>query len=103
MQLNVDPEGFLINLSDWNEAVAAELAIDEEIELTDNHWRVIRAVRAFFDEFDASPSMRQLIRYLKSTEDADLASSITLLQLYPGSPAKLSAKIAGLPKPENCL
>ena len=103
MSLALDPEGFLVNLSDWNESVANTLAESEELSLTEAHWRVIHAVRSFFSEFDSSPSMRQLIRYLKSTNDADLASSIALLKLFPGSPAKRAARIAGLPKPENCL
>ena len=30
-------------------------------------------------------------------------SSMYLLQLFPGSPAKIGSKIAGLPKPDNCL
>jgi tRNA 2-thiouridine synthesizing protein E len=29
--------------------------------------------------------------------------SVYLLTLFPGSPAKLAARIAGLPRPEHCL
>ncbi|NVK11333.1 MAG: TusE/DsrC/DsvC family sulfur relay protein, partial [Gammaproteobacteria bacterium] len=56
----------------------------------------------FFEQFESSPSMRQLVRFLK-IDNADIASSVALLKLFPGSPAKIAAKVAGLPKPENCL
>lgn len=102
MQLNQDPEGFLINLDDWSESVAITIAAQDNIVLGDDHWRVVFAVRTFFEQFESSPSMRQLVRFLK-IDNADIASSVALLKLFPGSPAKIAAKVAGLPKPENCL
>jgi tRNA 2-thiouridine synthesizing protein E len=47
--------------------------------------------------------MRPLIKYLKQQLSQPDLNSIYLLKLFPGSPAKIAAKIAGLPKPENCL
>ena len=102
MQLKQDPEGFLVELDDWSESVAIAIAAQDDIVLSDDHWRVVFAVRDFFEHFESSPSMRQLVRFLKS-DHADIASSVALLKLFPGSPAKYAAKIAGLPKPENCL
>lgn len=101
--LKLDNQGFLENLNEWNEEVAQQLAQFEKIELTPAHWEVLYALRAFHQEFDLSPAMRPLTRYLKQHLGADKASSIYLLTLFPGSPAKVAAKIAGLPKPENCL
>ena len=98
-----DKDGFLANLDDWNNAVADELAASEGISLTEAHWEVLNALRSFYQEFDVSPAMRPLSKYLKLHLGADKASSIYLLQLFPGSPAKIAAKIAGLPRPENCL
>ena len=98
-----DKDGFLANLDDWNNAVADELAASEGISLTEDHWEILNALRSFYQEFDVSPAMRPLSKYLKLHLGADKASSIYLLQLFPGSPAKIAAKIAGLPRPENCL
>lgn len=98
-----DKDGFLANLDDWNNAVADELAASEGISLTEAHWEILNALRSFYQEFDVSPAMRPLSKYLKQHLGADKASSIYLLQLFPGSPAKIAAKIAGLPRPENCL
>ncbi len=99
----LDKDGFLTNLDDWNEAVAQALAASESIELTDAHWEIINLLRRFYDEFQLSPAMRPLSRYIREHLGADKASSIYLMTLFPGSPAKLAAKIAGLPRPENCL
>ncbi|MBM95676.1 MAG: sulfurtransferase TusE [Oceanospirillaceae bacterium] len=99
----LDKDGFLANLDDWNPEVASQLAATEEIELTEAHWEVLHALRDFYQEFDLSPAMRPLTKYLKQHLGADKASSIYLLTLFPGSPAKIAAKIAGLPRPENCL
>jgi len=101
--LSLDKDGFLLNLDDWSEEVAKELARKEGIELTEAHWEVIYKLREFYAEFDLSPAMRPLTKYLKANLGADKAGSIYLLKLFPESPAKLGAKIAGLPRPENCL
>lgn len=101
--MNLDKDGFLVNLADWNETVAQQLAEQEGIQLTDAHWEVVWALRQFYQQFQLSPAMRPLTRYLKEKLGADKATSIYLLQLFPQSPAKLAAKIAGLPRPENCL
>lgn len=101
--LLLDKDGFLVNLNDWNTEVAQQLAANEQLELTAAHWEVLNALREFYAEFDLSPAMRPLTRYLKEKLGADKATSLYLLQLFPGSPAKIAAKIAGLPRPENCL
>lgn len=96
-------DGFLANLDDWNPEVAAWLAQSEGIELTAAHWEIIDCLRRFYDEFQLAPAMRPLSKYIRQQLGADKAGSIYLLTLFPGSPAKLAAKVAGLPRPENCL
>ena len=98
-----DKEGFLRHLQDWSEEVAGEIAASEGIQLTPAHWEVIELLRRFYDEFDSSPAMRPLVKYCGQKLGPDKGNSIYLLSLFPGSPAKIGSKIAGLPKPENCL
>ena len=98
-----DNDGFLINLEDWSPEVANDIAMKEGIALSEAHWEVLNALRDFYHEFDLSPAMRPLTRYLKANLGPDKATSIYLLTLFPGSPAKIAAKIAGLPRPESCL
>jgi len=98
-----DREGFLHRLEDWTPAVAEQIAAAEQVELSQAHWEVIHLLREYYREFDSSPAMRALVKYCGLRLGADKGRSIYLLSLFPGSPAKLGSKIAGLPKPDNCL
>jgi len=98
-----DKEGFLRRLDDWTPAVAEQIAAGEQLVLTDAHWELITLLRDYYREFDSSPAMRPLVKYCALKLGSDKGKSIYLLSLFPGSPAKLGCKIAGLPKPDNCL
>ena len=101
--IRLDKEGFLTNLSQWSEQVAEQIAENEGIILTDDHWEIISLLQQFYREFEFSPAMRPLVKYTAQQLGSDKGNSIYLLSLFPGSPAKFAAKIAGLPKPDNCL
>jgi tRNA 2-thiouridine synthesizing protein E len=98
-----DTDGFLEQLDDWDETAAIWLAHQEAIHLTEAHWEVIYALRSFYQQYELSPAMRPLVKHIAQELGADKGRSIYLMQLFPGSPAKLAAKIAGLPRPTNCL
>lgn len=98
-----DENGFLEDLSQWSEAVAEEIARDEGVALTHEHWEVITLLRNFYAEYELSPAMRVLVKLVREKLGEDKGNSIYLLGLFPDSPAKLASKIAGLPKPTNCL
>lgn len=102
-EIQTDQDGFLLDHLAWNKATAEQLATNEGIVLTAEHWQLIDLIRQFYKEFDLSPAMRPLAKYIKQHLGAEQASSIYLMQLFPQSPAKYLAKIAGLPRPENCL
>jgi len=99
----IDKEGFLYQPREWTPAVAEYLAADSGIELTEAHWEVINVLRGFYHSHDLSPAMRILVKTVRAELGEEKGNSIYLMQLFPGSPAKLAAKIAGLPKPANCL
>ncbi len=98
-----DQEGFLLDLNQWDRDTAEAIAKEEGIKLESEHWEILQLTRDYYLEFDASPAMRALVKYIKLRAGPEKSNSIYLLKLFPGSPAKLSAKIAGLPKPANCL
>ncbi|TBR44308.1 TusE/DsrC/DsvC family sulfur relay protein [Marinomonas agarivorans] len=101
--VKLDKEGYLLNLADWNQDIARTLAAEEGIELTDDHWEIIYLLRDFYTEFELSPAMRPLVKAVAKKLGAEKGKSMYLMMLFPGSPAKLIAKLAGLPKPKNCL
>lgn len=98
-----DKEGFLRNLADWTPAIAEEVAAREGLELTEAHWEIIALLREFYRRFEASPANRALVKFSAQELGPEKGRSVYLMTLFPGSPAKLGSKIAGLPKPDNCL
>lgn len=90
-------------MDQWTPDVAHQIAAVEQLELTARHWELIELLREYYREFDSSPAMRPLVKYCRLKLGADKGKSIYLMTLFPGSPAKIGSKIAGLPKPDNCL
>lgn len=99
----LDKEGFLVDLTAWSPEVAAGLAQAEGIELTAAHEEVLVALRRFYAEFQLSPATRPLVKYIAVQLGPDKGNSAYLNHLFKGTPAKLAAKLAGLPKPANCI
>jgi dissimilatory sulfite reductase related protein len=92
-----DAEGFLTDPQQWDERLAAQIARESGIaELTERHWQVIRFMRERYLTTDNAPSIRSLGK----------ESGVPIKELYrlfPKGPAKLAAKIGGIPKPKGCI
>ncbi|RRV45776.1 TusE/DsrC/DsvC family sulfur relay protein [Pseudomonas sp. p106] len=99
----LDKDGFLVDLQDWSHAVAEALAARESIALTAEHWEVLELLRQFYAEFQLSPATRPLVKYTALKLGPEKGNSPHLNRLFSGTPAKLAAKLAGLPKPTNCI
>lgn len=99
----IDENGFLADCTQWTPEIARRFAVEEGIELGDEHWEIIGLVRDFYRRYELSPHMRALVRYAREQLGADKANSIYLMQLFGGSPARVAARLAGLPKPDKCL
>ena len=99
----LDKEGYLRELTDWNEGVAVLLAQQENINLGTAHWEVIKLLRSFYRRHQVSPATRALINLVKRELGPDKGKSVYLMKLFRGSPAKTANKIAGLPKPTGCV
>lgn len=101
--LAFDKEGYLLHLEDWSEQIALQLAEQESLELTAEHWEIIWLLRKFYQEFQLAPATRPLVKYTAQVLGSDKGNSQHLNRLFKGTPAKLAAKLAGLPKPTNCI
>ena len=102
-RIALDQDGYLCELTDWAPAVATALARAEGLSLTPTHWAVLDALREFYAEFQLSPATRPLVKYIALKLGPETGNSACLNQLFKGTPAKLAAKLAGLPKPTNCI
>ncbi len=95
--VELDAEGFLVDAGQWNEQIAQEIAAGNGIEqLSDRHWQVINFMRKSYLETGSAPS----IRSLGKTSGVPIKE---LYELFPKGPAKLAAKIGGIPKPRGCI
>ncbi len=99
----LDADGYLADISMWSVEVAESMAGAEDIQLTDAHWVMIGLVQEYFRRFEHAPAMRPLVNWVKQHEGPEHGNSRYLHQLFPISPAKQLARIAGLPKPTKCL
>jgi TusE/DsrC/DsvC family sulfur relay protein len=95
--VDVDAEGFLTDPGQWNETIANAIAVGNGIpELTDRHWLVVMFMRERYLATGTAPS----IRALGKESGVPIKE---LYQLFPKGPAKLAAKIGGIPKPKGCI
>ena len=99
----LDKDGFLDDLEEWSLPVAHALAAEEGIDLSAEHVEILHTLRDFYAEFQLSPATRPLIKYTALKLGPDKGNSMHLNRLFNGTPAKLAAKLAGLPKPTNCI
>ena len=98
-----DEKGFLVDWLSWTPAHAHLFAALEGIDMTAAHWEILHLLRAFYERYDASPANRALVNFVKQELGEDKGNSIYLMSLFPESPARRGSRIAGLPKPKNCL
>jgi tRNA 2-thiouridine synthesizing protein E len=95
--VDVDAEGFLTDPQQWNEQIAEQIARENGIaELSERHWLVVKFMRERFLTTGTAPSIRSL------GKESGVPIK-ELYQLFPKGPAKLAAKIGGIPKPRGCI
>ncbi|MEZ4337646.1 MAG: TusE/DsrC/DsvC family sulfur relay protein [Sandaracinaceae bacterium] len=91
-----DANGFLIDPSTWDRDLAVKIAAGLGITLTDTHWAVIDWVRGDYAQTGASPNVR------RSASGSGVGTQ-AMYQLFPPTPGKTCALIAGVPKPVGCV
>ena len=97
-------EGFLEDARCWTPQIAEQIAVDNGLELLPAHWEIVQFLRGFYQQHAMSPpSNRLFVKAIKEALGEDKGNSIYLMQLFPGTPAKSACRVAGLPRPTNCL
>jgi dissimilatory sulfite reductase related protein len=95
--VELNEEGFFVEPEQWTEEMAPELARRDGIEdLSDAHWQVLRFMRSEYFAKGTGPT----VRVLGKTSGVSVKE---LYQLFPKGPAKVAARIAGIPKPRGCI
>jgi tRNA 2-thiouridine synthesizing protein E len=91
----VNEEGFLINFSQWDESIGAELAKEVNVDLSPAHWDLLHYIQ---DEYKKEVPLS--IRKIGKSGVVDIKG---FYQLFPIAPLKTASKIAGIPKPASCI
>ncbi|MCK5918623.1 MAG: TusE/DsrC/DsvC family sulfur relay protein [Cocleimonas sp.] len=102
-QIELDEEGYLIDLGSWTRDIGDALAKAEDVELTDEHWNIIDFLREYYEEYQIAPAVRVLTKAVKKRLGKDKGNSKYLYSLFPYGPGKQACKYAGLPKPTGCV
>jgi tRNA 2-thiouridine synthesizing protein E len=93
--VDVNEEGYFTNPSQWTKEIAAEIAKELDIVLTDQHFAIIEWLRSRHNAGDALS--------IRSINHSGILDVKTFYQLFPGAPLKKATKIAGIPKPASCI
>ncbi|OQW93483.1 MAG: sulfurtransferase TusE [Beggiatoa sp. IS2] len=101
--VETDEEGYLVNLGDWTEEVAKVLSAEDKIDLTGEHWEIIKFLREYYNEYQIAPAVRVLTKAVGKQLGKEKGTSKYLYELFPYGPAKQACRFAGLPKPTGCV
>jgi len=93
--VDVNDEGYMADSSQWTKEIAAEMAKEEGIDLSDKHFEVLEFLRAANEKGETLT-----IRRVGKSGIVDIKG---LYKLFPGGPLKFSSKFAGIPKPASCV
>lgn len=102
-EIATDAEGYLADLDDWSEEIAAQLSERDNLQLTESHWEIIHFIRQYYQEYRMAPNLRILQKLLKEEFGDERADKKYLFDLFPYGPAKQAARYAGMPKPTGCV
>lgn len=95
LTVDVNEEGYFTNPSQWTKEIAVEIAGEEGITLTDQHWAIMDFLRKRHNNGEALS--------IRSINHSGVLDVKTFYQLFPGAPLKKATRIAGIPKPASCI
>lgn len=95
-RVHVDDEGFLTEYGEWDEELGRELARQIGIDMTEDHWQVVRFLRDDYQVKGETATSRRV----QTVGGFPVKQQFTL---FPKKPAKKMAYVAGLPKPHGCV
>lgn len=103
VSLATTDQGFLVDMTQWNEEVANHLAQLDNIELTPEHWEILAFIRDYYSRYKHLPNARMFTKAIAKQLGEQKGNSRYLHRLFPDGPLKYACKLAGLPKPPTCL
>lgn len=94
----IPPPDEFLDLEKWSEEFAQQMAEEENIPLSQEHWEVICFLRDHYRRCGPCPSGRAVLGLLEE-EYAARGGRKYLYHLFPRGPVVQACKLAGLPLP----
>ncbi len=95
VEINVNEEGYMTEISQWSKEIGAEIAKEEGIDLTDKHYELIEFIR---NKVSGGEGLT-----IRGIGKSGIVNAKEFYQLFPGAPLKKATKISGVPKPTSCI
>ena len=93
--VNCSDEGYLSNLDEWSQEIGNEIAKEEDIQMTDRHWEVIKYLQDQYRE--------EVALTIRRVGKSGVVGIKEFYELFPGGPLKKASRISGIPKPVSCI
>lgn len=97
--LERDNEGYLLDPSLWSQAIAERMAIEENIQLSHDHWLIINFIRDYYESNQTVPETRYALKHLTTSLGSEQGTRRYLYSLFPYGYGQQACKIAGMRKP----
>lgn len=92
-----DQEGYIQDMGAWSEDFALALAAHDGLELTDEHWQVIRYIRDYYTEHQVQAQVRDIIKHFRHAWGPERGNNHYLHDIFPmGGPQKQGNRLAGI-------
>lgn len=93
--INLNEEGYLLNMDEWNEDIAKEMAVEEKLDLSARHFEVLNYLR--------DQQKKDVALTIRGVGKSGVVDIKEFYALFPKGPLKISSKLAGIPKPKSCI
>ncbi|NVO19626.1 MAG: TusE/DsrC/DsvC family sulfur relay protein [Bacteroidetes bacterium] len=93
--VDVNEEGYFTNPAQWTKEIAAEIAKEEGVVLTDKHMAMLDYLRDRVSKGE--------VLTIRGVGKSGIVDIKGFYEMFPGAPMKKATKIAGIPKPASCI
>ena len=98
--IQTDNEGYLVDPDEWNEEIATQLALGEEVELTEQHWKVLGFMRDYYNERRIPADVRYVTKFIANELGCGKKDAKKrFFELFPFGHVQQCCKIAGMKRP----
>ena len=95
--VSTDSEGYIVNMDEWSEGFVKAQALQENLELTEEHWEVVKFLCAYYEQHGVQCEVRKMVKHFKVVWGEERGSSTYLHRIFPrGGPQKQGNRLAGL-------